>query len=103
MKSQATQIEKGLYILEEAILLERLEKLKPQLDKMRAAYGKIERVDPTGPSYKRIRATVSKLHTDDLQIMYRAEIKWLSYEAGRKLKELGLISGPILIPRKYIK
>lgn len=78
-------IEKGLELLEEALILEKLEERKDQYDLMREKYGAIERVDPCGGTYPKIVESLKKLPDAELQIMRRAEIKWLSYEASKIL------------------
>jgi hypothetical protein len=95
MKVLEQQIEKGLDLLEEAVIQERVIKLKPQLDKMRAAYGSLERVNPTGATYTKLKAKLAAMSVNDLQILYAAKIKWMSYEAGMILKGLGVISGAV--------
>jgi hypothetical protein len=79
------QIEKGLELLEEALIQKALEERKEQFDVMREGYGKIERVDPCGESYKKIVETLRALPDAELQVIRVAEIKWLSYEASKIL------------------
>ncbi len=95
MKNLEQQIEKGLELLEEAMIQERLEVLEPQLQEMRDKYSKLERVDPCGEAHKKLRATVQAMSLHDLQVLYAAEIKWLSYEAGWALKCQGIIKGAV--------
>ena len=79
------QIEKGLELLEEALIQEKLEEHKEKFDVMREGYGKIERVDPCGESYKKIVEALRALPDAELQVIRVAEIKWLSYEASKIL------------------
>ena len=95
MNKLEKQVEKGLELLEAAIIQERVTKLKPQLAKMREAYAGLERVDPCGATYKKLSSKIAQMSIHDLQVMYAARIKWLSYEAGKELKRIGLMTGAI--------
>jgi hypothetical protein len=61
-------------------------KNRAMLSKLRKMYSTIQKVDPNGPAYKKLKDFVSKQNEDMLKGIVLSDIKWLSYEAGKQLK-----------------
>ena len=62
------------------------EKFSPvQISKLKTAYGKLNKVDPTGPAYKKGKEMISKLDKNDLMSLAKAKIKFLSQMAASEL------------------
>ena len=58
---------------------------KSQIDKLKAAYSTVNKVDPTGPAYKRGKEMLSKLDKNSLMSIAKAKIKFLSQMAASEL------------------
>ena len=57
-----------------------------QLVKLRKEYGKIDKINPTGPAYKKMKALIKSMDKDQLRGMALAKIKWLSQTAASELR-----------------
>ena len=57
------------------------------IDQMRKAYADINRIDPSGPSYKKLVAILNKSDQKTLKRLAMADIKWVSSLARNRLKE----------------
>ena len=49
-----------------------------QVKKLRAEYGKIDRIDPTSKGYEKLDAMLEKMSTKELEILIDAKIKFVS-------------------------
>lgn len=57
-----------------------------QLETLRKEYGKIDKVNPTGPAYKKMKAMIKSMSVDQLKGLAYAKIKWLSQFAASELR-----------------
>ena len=57
------------------------------LAKLKAEYAKIEKIDPSGPGYKKMKAVMAKMSQEQLQQIVDAKIKFLQYTAADLLKK----------------
>lgn len=58
-----------------------------ELSQLKAAYGKIDRIDPDSPYYKRVIQLLDGMTKEQLKQVQSAKIKFLSLLAGNRLKE----------------
>ena len=56
-----------------------------QIKKLRAEYGKIDKIDPTGKGYAKMDAMLEKMSTEDLEMLVDAKIKFVSSLALAKV------------------
>ena len=56
-----------------------------QVKKLRAEYGKIDKIDPTSKGYKKLDAFLEKMSIEDLEILIDAKIKFISSLALAKV------------------
>lgn len=56
-----------------------------QVKKLRAEYGKIDRIDPTSKGYEKLDAMLEKMSTKELEILIDAKIKFVSSLALSKV------------------
>lgn len=62
------------------------EKFTPaQINLLRKEYEKIEKVDPTGPTYKKVKKWIASQDKETLKVIAGAKIKWLSRWASSEL------------------
>lgn len=59
---------------------------KAAFDSLRKEYAKIERVDPSGPSYKKMVKLLDSMDQNQLKKLEAANIKWLSSLARNRIK-----------------
>lgn len=59
---------------------------KALLDKLRKSYDSVERINPTGPAWKKVEAFIDKREPDQLKGLAYAKIKWISIAAADKLR-----------------
>lgn len=57
-----------------------------QIEELRAAYGAIERVDPSSPIYDNLLKALDLLETPKLQMLADAQIKWVSMLARNRVQ-----------------
>jgi hypothetical protein len=57
------------------------------LAKLKAEYAKIEKINPAGPGYKKMKAIMAKMSQEQLQQIVDAKIKFLQYTAADLLKK----------------
>ena len=63
-------------------------KIAPDMiKKLRAEYGKIQKIDPSSETYKKLKAFITGMDKDQLQAIADANIKWLSMMAQFELKK----------------
>lgn len=61
-------------------------KMSPsQIAQLRKAYAGIERINVTGPGYKKAKKFIASLSKDELMVIAKAKIKWLSQFAAQEL------------------
>ena len=56
-----------------------------QIAQLKKAYGSIERIDVTGPAYKKAKAFIANMSKDELMTIAKAKVKWLSQFAASEL------------------
>jgi hypothetical protein len=56
-----------------------------QIEELRAAYGAIERMDPSHPLYENLINALDLLDTPKLQMLADAQIKWVSTLARNRV------------------
>jgi len=56
-----------------------------QIAQLKKAYGSIDKVDVTGPAYKKAKAFIANMSKDELMTMAKAKVKWLSQFAASEL------------------
>ena len=56
-----------------------------QIKKLRDAWGTVERIDPTGNTYKKLDAMLEKMSIEELEIIIDAKIKFVSSLALAKV------------------
>lgn len=62
------------------------ERIANSVIELQAAFGKLDRMDPTGPLASKMRAAMDKIdNADALRIIYAANIKWISSLALTRL------------------
>lgn len=62
------------------------ENILTMVPRLQAEFGKIDRVDPTGPAMTKLRARMDAIDNPDaLRIIYAANIKWVSSLALTRL------------------
>lgn len=61
-------------------------KNKAQLEVLRKEASKINRIDPAGPTYKKMKAMVSSMNKDQLRGLALMKIKWFSMLAANELQ-----------------
>lgn len=59
-----------------------------QIEQLKAAYSQIEKVDPAGPTYQRLKSYIKSLDEFTLKRLSDARIKWVSRVAAARLREL---------------
>lgn len=52
----------------------------------RAAYGKLETIDPTSPGYQRLCALLDRMTQEQLRALAEAEIKFVSKLARNRIR-----------------
>ena len=60
-----------------------------ELAQLKAAYGKIDRVDPSSPTYKKLLDRLDGMSKEHLKQVRDAKIKFLSLLAANRLRNLG--------------
>lgn len=60
-----------------------------ELEQLKAAYGKINRVDPESPTYKKLLDRLDGMSKEHLKQVRDAKIKFLSLLAANRLRNLG--------------
>ena len=60
-----------------------------QLDKLKAQYSTIQKIDPTGSSYKKMKDMMNRMSKEQLKQIKAAKIKFLQYTAGDLLRKMG--------------
>lgn len=60
---------------------------KDQIDKLKAEYGTMQKIDPTSPSYKKLIALLDNLPQDHLKQLASADIKFISPLAKNRIKK----------------
>ena len=64
------------------------ENLNPkQIALLKKSYSTIDRIDPTGPAYKKAKGMISGLEKDNLIDLAKAKVKWLSQIAADELRK----------------
>ena len=64
------------------------ENLNPQqIALLKKNYSTIDRIDPTGPAYKKAKGMISGLEKDNLIDLAKAKVKWLSQIAADELRK----------------
>lgn len=58
---------------------------------LREAFGAVDRIDPEGPSYRRLCRILDKADDDALRAVHRAKIKFVSLLAMNRLIRRGLV------------
>ena len=56
-----------------------------QITKLRAEYGKIDKIDPTSKGYEKMDAMLEKMSTKELEMLIDAKIKFVSSLALAKV------------------
>ena len=56
-----------------------------QVAQLKKAYGGIEKINPTGPAYKKAKAFIANMSKDELMTIAKAKIRWLSQFAASEL------------------
>lgn len=56
-----------------------------QIEELRKAYGAIDRVDPSSPTYENLLKALDLLDTPKLEMLAGAEIKWVSMLARNRV------------------
>lgn len=91
-KQERIEMAKGAYYgaqKNEEVELDEAEKFsKSQLDRLRAEYGKIDTIDPTSPTYKKLNKFIDSMSKEQLKMIGDANIKWLSRKAKFRLKTM---------------
>lgn len=59
---------------------------KTQIDTLRREYSKINKIDPSGPAYKKAKALIKSMDKKELMNIAKAKIKWLSQIAATELR-----------------
>jgi hypothetical protein len=57
-----------------------------QIAKLKKEYGGIEKINVTGPAYKKVKAWIAKMDKEDLMTLAKAKVKWLSQFAASELR-----------------
>lgn len=60
---------------------------KEQINKLKAEYGTMQKIDPTSPSYKKLVALLDNLPQDHLKQLASADIKFISPLAKNRIKK----------------
>jgi len=84
-------------ILEEAMLNEFSD---AQLAQLKKAYANLDRIDPTSPTYKKLKAMIAKMDAKALEKIARAKVKFVSQIAAR---EYEVKSGNRLKAKDYME
>jgi hypothetical protein len=58
---------------------------KEHLDKLRDDYGKLDKIDPMSPTYKKLISFLDNLDKANLKLIADGKIKFLSMLANRRL------------------
>jgi hypothetical protein len=58
---------------------------KEHLDKLRDEYGKLDKIDPMSPTYKKLISFLDNLDKANLKLIADGKIKFLSMLANRRL------------------
>lgn len=66
--------------------LEWLIKQDAMIETLRTEYAKINRVDPCGEAYAKLAKLLSALSQDDLKMLAKANIRWVSSLALNRIK-----------------
>lgn len=56
-----------------------------QIAQLKKAYGSIDRINVTGPAYKKAKAFIANMSKDELMDIAKAKVKWLSQFAASEL------------------
>jgi uncharacterized protein YoaH (UPF0181 family) len=56
-----------------------------QIAQLKKAYGSIDRINVTGPAYKKAKAFIANMSKDELMTIAKAKVKWLSQFAASEL------------------
>lgn len=76
-----------LKINESVELGEAMGPLSPQqIAKLKKEYGSIDKINVTGPAYKKVKAMIKKMDKEDLMTLAKAKVKWLSDFAANELR-----------------
>lgn len=67
------------------IVSEGIELNKKQLELLRKKYGSLDKINPTGAAYKKMKAFIGGMDEDQLKGLAFAKIKWLSHTAAMQL------------------
>ena len=59
---------------------------KQQIDKLKKSYGSIDKIDVTGPAYKKMKNWIKTLDKEDLTTLAKAKVKWVSQFAANELR-----------------
>lgn len=61
-----------------------------QIEELRVEYGKIEKMDPSGPLYENLINALELLETQKLEMLANAQIKWVSILARNRVIRRGM-------------
>lgn len=75
-------------VVKEEVELDEMYKITPDmLKKLRAEYGKIDKINPDSPVYAKLKKFIASMNKDQLKTIADADIKWLSMLAAFQLKK----------------
>jgi len=58
-----------------------------QIEQLKKEYSKIDKIDPSGPAYKKLTAMLNKMQPDQLKQLAGADVKFISPLARNRIKE----------------